>query len=483
MGVVIINGKNYDSRTGLPMESVLDFAVERSGQKTTKKYSIKRTKRSSKQTRMAEEIAREFESFEQPFDRSVTEKSPEPVIEEKAEQKTTWIKSYLDGEEPIEIDLFETEDAKKGWINNYLTGSEPEAELIQLKYATPEWISSFASPSAVPKSGWITNYLAGNDPIEIEPLEPQQAEFTEKIRQKFMPSRQEPHHISRAPKRSEILNRSFVKKPISTFEKVNINVVRKYAVVDKHPSVSRFAQPDVRSPKISTDYIIKEFTKSLPASEPVNKSASDEAFAKPYQPIVTAQSVCASDLKPTGSVIKSALINEQSTNSEDFKSRRHAEEKTSKSSVKARRFFKAPTLITAALAVVVLGGYFAYVNMPAISIRVAASQAGIDAHVPYTPSGYSIDGPVAHAAGQIKINYKSNGGEGYSVTQQENSWSNSDVVQSLLRGEDYRTVKAGDTTVYRYNNNAAWIKGNILYTLNGNGSLGDDQIKRIADSV
>jgi hypothetical protein len=183
---------------------------------------------------------------------------------------------------------------------------------------------------------------------------------------------------------------------------------------------------------------------------------------------------------PTSSDLKNALISEQMDQPIDHKARAKAEKKAARS----RRRFAAPTLVTAALAVLVLGGYFTYVSMPSISVRVAAARAGVDAHAPYTPNGYSIDGPVAYAPGSVTINYKSNGGgAGYSLTQQSNTWGDNVVMNTLVEGSDYTSLKVGNLTIYRYGNQTAWVDNGILFTLGGNESLGDDQITRIVDSL
>jgi hypothetical protein len=133
-----------------------------------------------------------------------------------------------------------------------------------------------------------------------------------------------------------------------------------------------------------------------------------------------------------------------------------------------------------------LGGYFTYINMPAISVRVAANRAGVDTHAPYSPNGYSIDGSVAYAPGQITIKYRSNtGAAGYSITGQTSEWNSRNVLDNVVapENEDYETLNAGRVTVYRYGDRAAWVSNGVLYTLNGNDLLSSEQIERIALSV
>lgn len=145
-------------------------------------------------------------------------------------------------------------------------------------------------------------------------------------------------------------------------------------------------------------------------------------------------------------------------------------------------------IISATFAIALLGGYFTYLNMPNLSVRVAAAQAGIDASYPnYRPDGYALNGPVTYSDGRVSMNFKSNGGDAsFTVNQSKSSW-NSDAVL-----DNYVTPKSGDSympyterglTIYTYDNNAAWVNGGILYTIEGDAPLSGDQIRQIATSL
>ena len=327
------------------------------------------------------------------------------------------------------------------------------------KSIMPNWISDYVSSASTSTPNWISNYILGNDPIEIEPIELNKIATEEKTKWKFTTSRQNPNHINRTPNRATTLNRTFTKKPHSSSLKVKFAVARHEISelnIEKHPSIQRFAQAQIKV-RVS----------------PTPKT-TDEKLAPAFKP-----NLASNASRPTGDEIRRVLNSEMLNASHSQKSNRFTEK------VKAKRFFRAPTLITAALAFVILGGYFTYINIPTISIRIAANQAGINAHVPSTPNGYSIDGPVAHASGQIRINYRSNGGaDGFSITQQESSWVNADIVRYLLPShEDHRMLDVNGMTIYRFGNNAIWIKDNILFTVNGNDLTSDEKIIRIAESI
>ena len=155
---------------------------------------------------------------------------------------------------------------------------------------------------------------------------------------------------------------------------------------------------------------------------------------------------------------------------------------------KMPKFQRFLSTAAASLAVLVLGAYFTYLNMPAISTRVAASQAGINASYPaYQPSGYSLSGPVAYQQGSVTMKFAANGSpQNYTISQTRSDWDSTAVLDSYVEpqaGNDYSTTTASGLTIYTYGNNAAWVNGGILYTISGNASLSSDQIQRIAASL
>jgi hypothetical protein len=159
--------------------------------------------------------------------------------------------------------------------------------------------------------------------------------------------------------------------------------------------------------------------------------------------------------------------------------------------VKARRSRKLPrfvSVLSVSLAVLLLGGYFTYLNMPNLSVRVAAAQAGINASYPeYKPDGYSLRGPIGYNEGQVTMKFAANAGpQGYSVAQTKSNWDSSAVLDNYVKekaGDNYITYNERGLTIYTFDGNAAWVNGGILYTINGDAPLSSDQIRRIATSM
>lgn len=140
------------------------------------------------------------------------------------------------------------------------------------------------------------------------------------------------------------------------------------------------------------------------------------------------------------------------------------------------------------IVIVLLGGYLTYVNIPSLSVKVAAVQAGINATYPdYRPDGYSLNGPVTFSDGEVTINFAANtGSTKFTITQKKSPFDSLAVLDNIVRkdvGEKYITSQEGGLTIYTYNGNAAWVNAGILYTIKGDAPLSGEQIRRIATSL
>jgi hypothetical protein len=147
------------------------------------------------------------------------------------------------------------------------------------------------------------------------------------------------------------------------------------------------------------------------------------------------------------------------------------------------------SLASASLALLLLGGYFTYINMPSLSVRVAAAQAGVNATYPeYRPDGYSLRGPVAYTEGEVLMKFAANAGpQTFSISQTKTNWDSAALEENYVAKESNGGyidpyIERG-LKIYIYDNNAAWINGGVLYKLTGDAPLSNDQIRRIATSM
>ncbi len=132
--------------------------------------------------------------------------------------------------------------------------------------------------------------------------------------------------------------------------------------------------------------------------------------------------------------------------------------------------------------------YFVNLNMPDISMRVAAMQSGIDPKYPsYVPRDYSVNDMVAED-GKITLVFKNNNtGGSFSLIEERSSWDSNALVANYVKiafGEEYDTIREQGITVYVSGNASAWVNGGMLYKLNViSGDLTKKQIRSIATSL
>lgn len=153
-----------------------------------------------------------------------------------------------------------------------------------------------------------------------------------------------------------------------------------------------------------------------------------------------------------------------------------------------QRFGRALSFASSGFALLLMAGYFTYINMPNLSVRVAAVQSGIDAGYPsHRPSGYSLSGPIAFNDGEVRMAFAANGtNRGFTLTQAKSSWDSSALLNDYVTpkaGSDYLTTAGNGLTIYSWGGNAAWVSGGILHTIEGDAPLSPDQIQRIATSL
>ena len=133
-------------------------------------------------------------------------------------------------------------------------------------------------------------------------------------------------------------------------------------------------------------------------------------------------------------------------------------------------------------------GYFVSLNMPSISVRVAAMQTGIEASYPtYVPRNYQLSGVSTSDNSTVTINFSGKDSDAFYITEEKSSWDSNALLNNYVKpewGEDYTTLREQGITLYIHNSDAAWVNGGILYKLKTTGgSLSKKLIKNIALSL
>lgn len=328
-----------------------------------------------------------------------------------------------------------------------------------------------AQPTAPkPQAATAKVHHAGQPVRHFSDIRPQAAPAT-KAHVPQHPARA--HHpatqVHKSTQRSATLNRQLIKKPAAPAEPAKPEQPAQQAT--RSPLISRFAAPMAPAPVA----VPVDDTPQPP--EPMQATPIHPAVVKALQHRTHA----APAPHQTSKELKEMLIREQLAQVASAP----AQHKPKKSFF--ARSPKLASILVSSLSLLILGGYFSYINLTNISMRVAANRAGIDANFPtYRPSGYSLDGPITYAPGEVSINYRSNtNSNGFTLTQKASEWDSQAVLDNFVRKQtpNYLTIQERGITVYTFNNKAAWVNGGLLHVVEGNATLSSDQILKLATSL
>lgn len=282
--------------------------------------------------------------------------------------------------------------------------------------------------------------------------------------------------VHRVVQKSQTLHRRSVsaKAPSATSTKIPVisrHVTRPAPHIKQSPLVSRFAP----HPVAPLDIAKPKITDIGPVAHPAVKRAHKVSIDKKHH------SAPRSSHAPLPShIIKKQAITEAL---EKAPAHSHKTHKTKRSAKSSRL-----SIASGALALILLAGYFTYINMPNLSVRVAAASSGVDANYPqYQPDGYSLNGPISYQPGEVAMTFASNGSAGdYTLKQAKSSWDSKALLDNYVSsrvGDNYLAYQERGLTIYTFSGSAAWVNGGILYTIDGDAPLSNDQIRRIATSL
>lgn len=281
------------------------------------------------------------------------------------------------------------------------------------------------------------------------------------------------HAMHQAAQKSQTLNRRIVKNTATrpapaTKSTAAERPIQKSAAITKFAPHPQGIKPAQRTIKADIG----------PIHHPIAAKARQQAQMK--NTAVKAQQTAAAPAPKPSQIIKQEAIAEAMQNTPAKNDAQHKPAKKRKS--------RLLSIASASMALLLLGGYLTYLNMPSLSVRVAAAAAGVDASYPtYRPDGYSLNGPVAYSDGEVSMKFAANAGpQNFTVAQTSSSWDSSAVFDNYVKekaGENYITYSERGLTIYTFGGNAAWVNNGILYTINGDAPLSGDQIRRIATSM
>jgi len=132
--------------------------------------------------------------------------------------------------------------------------------------------------------------------------------------------------------------------------------------------------------------------------------------------------------------------------------------------------------------------YFVNINMPDISLKVAAMQTGINASYPsYVPRNYSTSS-ITSENGKITLNFTNSVEDtSFSLVEEKSSWDSNALLANYVKPtfkENYSIIKEQGLTLFISGSNAAWVNGGVVYIIKAdNNILTNKQIRSIAVSL
>lgn len=268
---------------------------------------------------------------------------------------------------------------------------------------------------------------------------------------------------------STTLSRKYIKRPAEPIEPVETS-----------PMVQHFNSP---MPETMPTEQVAEAVQQHPMQSMVNTRMQE----RQGQSMQTEQKMSARELKDQA--IQKALASASNTSSDSKKSlTRTKKNRAKKSSQIHFGFGRVMLALGCAAAAVFAIVYFVNLNMPDISMRVAAMQTGINPAYPnYVPRDYSVSS-ITSEEGKIALVFdNSNTGGSFTLTEESSSWDSNALLSNFVKseyGDSYTIIREQGLTLYVSGSDAAWVNGGVVYKIDTTaGALTNKQIRSIAVSL
>ena len=283
---------------------------------------------------------------------------------------------------------------------------------------------------------------------------------------------------------STTLSRKYVSRPKAR----NMEMVS----VQKSPSIQRFNRKTATSApikKLAVSYLDDEVVTSQPTQteqpfqpHPIQTKANQQMQMRSQ--LYNNQSV---PTQPTARELKEQAIQKAlaAANSTPGNTETKHKNNFSKLSFSFGRLVLALACTAVAVFAIV---YFVNLNMPDISLKVAAMQSGINASYPaYVPRDYTISSITSEDKKIILDFSNSKENSGFTIVEEMSSWDSNALLNNYVKeayGDNYSVIKEQGLTIYIDNGNATWTNGGIVYKISSTGEhLTNKQISTIATSL
>ena len=279
----------------------------------------------------------------------------------------------------------------------------------------------------------------------------------------------------RQVKSSTTLNRKYVKRPVSR--------------VDNTVSVTRSSRIQHFKNEPAANMVQVKVVNSKEPQETVQRHPLQTTAINRMQKIRSQQiaSNNQEESKMTAKEIKDQAI-QKALASATTMEQTDSSQKTKKMGKMHFGFGRVALALSCAAIVALAIVYFVNLNMPDISLRVAAMQTGINASYPgYVPRGYAVSS-ITSESKRIVLDFKNSEDEGaFTLTEETSSWDSNALLNNFVKttyGDNYKTVKEQGLTIYINGSDAAWVNGGVFYQITAkNGILTNKQICSIATSL
>ena len=475
MGIVIINGKRYDSVTGLMLSDRRD-ELELASSETDRLNQTNRTNR----------------------DKADRVSQAKPKADDTP---PVWVGSYIDGSNK----------------DDQVEGDTGETIAVRQVKTQPDAAKASESDSAEQASDRLADYVELFTPADDEDADSRaeqvEMEKAEQVAAAVSPAVvHSPLRLKSARRvihASRTLNRRFVRKPLretgeyaESIAVRHIKQVKASAIIESARSVNDIPDETIDEVIATTE---SDFTPVLTKSQATNLKALTKKSSRSSQP--TPSTTTSQDTKGESATDDQSALNLsklaptdyddlmddridqltkilQASNELDQQDRTVAKRRLGQPK---KHRFRFSTIMATAGAMAIIVGLGVYISLPTISVKLAAGRAGINAKNPYALSGYSLDNNIAAQPGKVTISYKSaSGNGGYSVTQ-ESDKSTTDYALRLnvsrQNGGSYQEMDVNGKTVLLYGNKATWLAGDMRYTIDGSDLMDSNQLRSIVKSL
>lgn len=151
---------------------------------------------------------------------------------------------------------------------------------------------------------------------------------------------------------------------------------------------------------------------------------------------------------------------------------------------RVKRFVLAFSCAAACVAGIV---YVISTNVPDISVRVAAMQAGVDSSYPsYVPTEFSLT-DIKSDDKEIILTFTNANNQSFTLSEKKSAWDSAALERNLVKKtwqDDYSTTHEQGITLYIHDSSAAWVNGGVLYQITASENvLTKKQLRSIATSM